>query len=103
MSGKPIKLNTLEARKQLLVAESELNREQFIKEVQALKKSVIHIREQANSIGALATSAAKVVTTLFTIRRMFSHPQKEEGEKSWLGTLIKGAKICASLLGSRPR
>jgi hypothetical protein len=103
MPGKTIKLNSLEARKQLLVAESELNREQFIKEVQMLKQTVIQIKEQAHSIGTVVTSAAKVVSTLLTVRQLFSGRAKEGTGKSWVGALVKGAQICASLWGSRSR
>lgn len=102
MPGKTIKLNGLEARKQLLVVESELNRAQLLNEIHELKTTIRQIKDQAQSIGAIATSAAKVATTLFAVRQIFSRGQKENG-KSWMGALFKGAQLCASLWGSRSR
>lgn len=103
MSGKAIKLNGLEARKQMLLIESELNRAQLLNEIHELKSTVRQIKSQVQSIGTIATSAAKLATTLLTIRRVFSGNQKESSKQSWMSNLLKGAQLCASLWGSRSR
>ncbi len=102
MPGKPVKLNSLEARKQLLLVESELNRAQLLNEVRELKITISQIKGQMHSIGAMAASAAKLATTFFAVRHLFSRSEKGGG-KSWLTALLKGAQLFASFWGSRSR
>jgi hypothetical protein len=103
MFGKPTRLNALETRRQLLLVESELNRAQLLNEARDVKHAVHLIREQAHSMGTMAASAAKLATTFFAVRHLFSRRKKSADGKSWVATLLKGAQHCASFLGSRSR
>jgi len=57
MSGKKITkgLSPLEARKQLLVVESELNRAQLINELRGLKDELYQLKNQVEAIGSIAS------------------------------------------------
>jgi hypothetical protein len=105
MSGKKITkgLSPLEARKQLLVVESELNRAQLINELRGLKDELYQLKNQVEAIGSIASGAVKLTSTISRIWNAFSH-RGENAEndpgKPWFSSLINGAQLCASLLGA---
>ena len=85
MSGKNPRLNPLESRKQLLIAESELNRAQLVEDMAAMKADVRTLTDRAKTIGSLASSAAVLVAGLAAFRRSKSAPAG--GKPSWLANL----------------
>ena len=102
MFGKKTRLNPLESRKQLLIAESELNRAQLVQEWQAMGDGVRSVADRARTISSLASAAASLIAGLASFRRGKSAPA--DGKPSWWQTLRKGAPL-AGLLWSkfRPR
>jgi hypothetical protein len=105
MSGKKTRLTPLEARKQMLLAESELNRVQFIHEWSELKNELHHLTGPLRTAGAVASSLARAGATFSILRRLWSRGGAKE-KKSWVSTLLNGAKAGASLwlmLSSRRR
>jgi len=95
-------MNPLESRKQLLIAESELNRAQLVQEWQTIADGVRSVADRARTISSLASAAVSLIAGLASFRRTRSAPA---GEKpSWWQTLLKGAQL-AGLLWSefRPR
>ena len=100
MFGKNLRLNPLELRKQLLIAESELNRAQLVQEWQTMADGVRSVADRARTISFLASAAASLIAGLAPFRRTGSAPA---GEKpSWWQTLLKGAQL-AGLLWSEFR
>ena len=102
MFGKNPRLNPLESRKQLLIAESELNRAQLVQEWQTMADGVRSVADRTRTISFLASAAASLIAGLASFRHTRSAPA---GEKpSWWQTLLKGAQL-AGLLWSefRPR
>jgi hypothetical protein len=95
MFGKTSHVSPLELRKQLLVAESNLNREQLAKDMAALTAGVRAIADRAKSFGSIASSAAVLVAGLAA----FKHRKSEEPEAkpSWLRTILKGAGMASTL------
>jgi len=91
MFGKNPRLNPLESRKQLLVAESELNRAQLIQEWQAMADGVRSLADRASTISFLASAAASLIASLASFRR--GQPVDAEAKPSWLKTIIKGAGL----------
>jgi hypothetical protein len=88
-------MNPLEARKQLLIAESELNRFQLVQEWRSMADDVRSIAHRARSIRALALAAASLISGLVYFRPAKSAPA---GEKlSWWQTLVKAAQLAGSL------
>jgi hypothetical protein len=93
-------MNPLESRKQLLIAESELNRAQLIQEWQTMADGVRSVADRARTISSLASAAVSLIAGLVSFRRTRSAPA---GEKpSWWQTLLKGAQL-AGLLWSEFR
>ena len=69
MFGRSSRLNPLESRKQLLLAESELNRAQLVVDLAALAADVGALTDRAKTLGSLASSAAMLVAGLAAFRR----------------------------------
>ena len=91
MFGKKPRINPLESRKQLLIAESELNRAQLVQEWQAMADGVRSVADQARTISSVASAAASLVASLASFRRKKSAPAAEK--PSWLQTILKGAGL----------
>ena len=102
MFGKNPRLNLLESRKQLLIAESELNRVQLFQEWQTMADEVRSIADRARTISSLASAAASLIASLASFRRAGAAPGDEK--PSWWQTLLKGAPVAGSLWSKfRPR
>jgi len=88
-------LNPLESRKQLLIAESELNRAQLVQEWQAMGDGVRSIADRARTISSIASTAASLIADLASFRRKKSAPADEK--TSWLQTILKGAGLISTV------
>jgi len=90
-----LQVNPLQVRKELLVAESELNREQLIEEWQAMTEGVRTWRARVKTVGSLASAAALLVAGVSAVRRRGA--SSNGAKSSWLETALKGAKIAGSV------
>jgi hypothetical protein len=98
MSGKNFQLTALASRKQLLLVESELNRAQLVNELRDLQGEIQQLKAQAQAIGALAASAAKLADTISAIGGAFTRRREERnGKPSWVANVINAARTGASL------
>jgi hypothetical protein len=88
-------MNPLASRKKLLIAESELNRAQLIREWQAMAHGVHALAQEARTIRSLASAAASLITGVLSLRRKKTAPAAEK--PSWLQTILKGAGMISSL------
>jgi len=95
MSGTNPRLTPLESRKQILIAESELNRAQLGEDVAALKTEVGALTEHAKSFGALASSAAILLAGVAAIRQARS--VFAVAKPSWRQTIVKGAGLVSTM------
>jgi hypothetical protein len=95
MFGKNPRMNPLESRKQLLIAESELNRAQLVGDLAALTAGVRTLTDRAKSFGLIASSAAVLVAGLAAFRRTKSAPA--DAKPSWLQNILKGAGMVSTL------
>lgn len=97
-------VNPLPLRKQLLIAESELNRAQLLEEWQAMTAGVHTLAARVKTIGSLASTAALVVAGITAFRRGRADAR---GQKiSWLGAALKVTKVAGPLwlaMRARPR
>ena len=89
MFGKNPRLNPLESRKQLLIAESELNRVQLVQEWQTMADGVRSVADRARTISSVASAAASLIAGLASFRR--GKPVDAGAKPSWLKTILKGA------------
>ena len=88
-------MNPLASRKKLLVAESELNRAQLVREWQTMADDVHALAEQARTIRSVVTAAATLISGLVSLRQKNPAPAVEKN--SWLQTILKGAQLAGSL------
>jgi hypothetical protein len=104
MFGKKSLVSPLESRKRLLIAESEINRNQMVEEWQTIASGVHSLAAQAKSISSYASAGALLVATVAAFRRSKA---KTAGEKpSWFQAVLKGAKLAGSVwlaFRARPR
>ena len=101
MSGKNPAVNPLQLRKELLIAESDLNRSQMVVGLERLKAGARSISLQAQSIGSLASSA----TALVAVLSAFQHgkPLDLNTRPNWMQRILKGASLVSTLwLAFRP-
>ena len=83
-------MNSLASRKQLLIAESELNRAQLVQEWQTMAGEVQALTSQAKTISSLVSSATTLVTGLMALGRKKSGPAAEK--PAWWQNILKGAQ-----------
>ena len=95
MFGKNPRLNPLASRKQLLIAESELNRAQLVEEWQAMTDGVRSVADRTRTISSVASAAVSLIAGLASFRR--SKCVDADVKPSWLQTILKGAGLISSL------
>jgi hypothetical protein len=88
-------MNSLQSRKQLLLAESELNRAQLVVVMAALSAEVRALTERAKTLGSIVASAAALAAGLAALRR--GKPADAGAKTSWLQTMLKGAGLISTL------
>ena len=69
LSGKNSYLNPLASQKQLLLAESELNRAHLVEDVAAISTGIHALAARAKSFGSIASSVAALVAGVAAFRR----------------------------------
>ncbi len=84
-------MNPLALRKQLLIAESELNRAQLAEEWQTMGHGIRDLAHRAKSIGAWASSAALLVAGVTALRR--SSPAPSVTRSTWFQKIQNGARV----------
>jgi hypothetical protein len=88
-------VNPLESRKQLLIAESECDRAQFLQEGRTLAEGVHGLAGRAKSFGSIASSAALLVAGLAALRRGKS--VAADVKPTWLQTILKAASLVSTI------
>jgi hypothetical protein len=88
-------MNRLKARKQLLIAESELNRAQLVEDWQTMADDVHALAHRAKTITFLASAAASVIAILSSLRHRKPAPADEKS--SWWKPLLKSAGLVSTV------
>ncbi len=88
-------MKPLESRKQLLIAESELNRAHLVQEWQTMAGEARALARQARTIGSLASVAALLAAGLSSFHRKQSGGTTEK--TSWWRTILKCAGLASSI------
>lgn len=95
MSGRKPKLTPLEARKQLLVIESEINRAQMAEDWHALRAEVHNCMTQGKaSLSSMISTTALAATGLTLLGKTFSAASNKGG---WISKIAGLTKFGASL------
>jgi len=95
MFGKESHLRPLELRKQLLLAESELNRTQLSDEWQKIAHGVRDVAHRTKTIAVWVSSAAMLVAGVSALRR--SPPAPGTAKSSWFQNILSGARIASTI------
>lgn len=92
-------MNTMHARKQALVAESELNRTQMIQELTVFKEEVRRLSCHVHTVTSAAQSLARVAGWFSFLRPKPHGGNGESGaaRSSWMQSALKGARTGVSL------
>jgi hypothetical protein len=88
-------MNPLDSRKQLLIAESELNRTHLVGDGTALTEDLHRLTARAKSFGSIASSAAVLVAGLAAFQR--GRPVDAGAKTSWRQTILKGAGLISTV------
>jgi hypothetical protein len=88
-------MSPLESRKQLLLAESELNRAQLAGDMAMLRAGMRTLTNRARSFEVIASSAAVLVTGLAAFRRV--RPANAGAKSSWWQIILKGAGLMSTV------
>jgi hypothetical protein len=88
-------MNALQTRKRLLIAESELNREQLVADLSALSAGIHAAGMRASGFGSIASSAAMLVAGVASVVRSRT-PAPGPG-RSWVTSLVNGASLVSTL------
>lgn len=88
-------MNPLQSRKQLLIAESELNRSQLVGQMEALTAGVRALADRAKSLSAIASSVALLAAGYTSLQR--GKTVDSAAKPSWWRTLRKGAGLISTL------
>jgi hypothetical protein len=88
-------VSPLKLRKELLIAESELNRAQLIDEWAAATEWHRALNAGVKTAGSIASVTVLLVTALRAFRR--KHDAKDSAKSSWVQPLIRGATMISSL------
>ena len=94
MFGNNPRVNPLESRKQLLIAESELNRDQLAQEWDAMTVGVRTLACRVKAFGSIASAAALLVAGLAALRR--GKRVDADVKPSWMQTILKGAGMVST-------
>lgn len=101
MSRTNFRLNPLEARRLLLVAESELNRVQLQEELGKAAVKLKALLHQGKTLGAFASTTTAAMMAWSALRSAF-RSGGERSKRSWFSKVIGAARFGASLwLASR--
>lgn len=84
-------MNPLHLQKQLLIAESELNRAQLVEDFRALANEAKALAQRAATLRSLASASVVLVSELVALR------QPAVKKTSWLQSILKGAQLAGSL------
>ena len=95
MFGKNTRINSLESRKQMLIAESELNRAQLIEDWRKMTEEAHTLAAEASTIRSFASATATLVAGVASFWRKKSPPA--DAEPSWLQIMLRGAGQISAL------
>lgn len=94
MPRNSLKLNPQQSHKQLLIAESELNRHLLIQECQEAVAGIRGLTEDVKRVGTLVSSLALLIEGFSTLRKKESQPAPKRG---WISSIVEGARLGTSL------
>ena len=98
MFGKKSYLKTLDTRKQEILAQSDVNRIELLKDWETLKTEMHRVKKQLRAAGSIASSAVVLAAAASVFRRKHEPPKTESQTRApWVAAALNGARVGASL------
>ena len=98
MFGKESPLTLLRIRKQLLVTEAEVQREQLCREMEIIERRVRDLGGQAKFMGSIASIATLLMAGLSAFRRTRTSNLDQKGHRSsFLSKMFGGARLASTI------
>ena len=98
MFGKKSYLKTLHTRKQEILARSDVNRIELLKDWDTLKTELHQVKKHLRTAGTVASSAVVLATAASLLRRKHEPLKTENHTKvPWVAAALKGAQVGASM------
>ena len=94
MFGTNPRINPLELRKELLIAESDLNRVRILGEAQQMANGLRGLAGRLKTVGAIASGAAVLAAGVAAFRGSKEAPTA--AKPSWFQNILKGAQLASS-------
>jgi hypothetical protein len=88
-------VSPLASRKQLLIAESELNRAQLAEEWQTMAHGARDLAHRARTIAAWASAAALLLAGVTALRR--GSPAPGAARASWFERILNAARVASRI------
>jgi hypothetical protein len=95
MFGETSHISPLECRKQLLIAESDLNRAQLSEGWQMMAQGVRDLARRTKTIRGWASSAALLLAGVTALRRSPLVPAT--AKSSWFQKIVSGARLASTV------
>ena len=95
MFGKTPHVSSPASRKQLLIAESELNRAQLTEEWQTMAHGVRDVAHRAKTIAGWTSSAVMLVAGVAALRRGPAAPST--AKSSWFQKVLNSARVASTI------
>ncbi|HXF09970.1 MAG TPA: hypothetical protein VN625_04235 [Desulfuromonadaceae bacterium] len=93
MLGKESVLKSLAARRQALVAESDLHRTEFAREWAVLHEEVAQVARPVQKAGHYFAAGTKVFGLFMALRRTWTHSRRADGRRDWLAMVLQAARL----------
>jgi hypothetical protein len=100
MFGKGPPLDPLETRKELLIAESELNRAQLSQEWQAMAHAVGALTHRVSTLGAWVSAAVLLVAGFAALRT--GPPARGAAKRTWFQKILNSARMASTIWVALP-
>jgi len=95
MFGETSHVSPLESRKQLLIAESELNRAQLSEEWETMAHGARDLAHRVKTIGAWISLGASLVAGVTALRRR--PPAPNPAKSSWFQKILNSADLASTI------
>ena len=90
-------MNSLQSRKQLLIAESEINRAQLVQDWKSMAKEAHLLADEMHTVRSVASAAASLIAGLASFRRKKSASPPPAAKSSWWQTVFTGVRAASTL------
>jgi|GEM_PF-2686719 len=97
MLGKKSVLDSLAAKREALIAESDANRTELAREWETLKAETARMVKPVQKARHYISMGSKAVSALLAVRKAWSHSRNADGRRNWTATLLQTARIGMSL------